>query len=734
MTSAEPRTAPPPPPRTDPRRRPLTVRAAAWSAANPWKAILAWTLFVAACFAAGTAAGTQQAAFSDFWIGEAGRAETIALEHGLAAPPVEQILITAPNGALDASEAAAAAADVRSRMSALDEVAGVAEPVTADSGDAVMVAVTMSVPAHEAADHLDPLHEATAAVQEAHPGLAIAQTGGKSIAKELDAQLGAEIGQVERFTLPVTLAILFLVFGSLLLAGVPLALAITSIVAALGVYALGSHFFPDAGGAVTSVLAMIGMAVGVDYSLFYLKRVREERVRTGGTLSLADAVGAAAATAGRTIVTSGVAVIVSMAGLYLVGDVIFSSIATACIIVVAIAVFSSVTVLPALLVKTGRRIDGGRLLRRQAAPGTGRVWSRVLRPSLRHPVATAVIGLIVITGLAAPALAMKTSVEGKETFPKSLATIAAYDELVAEFPAAGLAHSVVAAVDTADAAALADAVAELEAATHGDPLFADTGRPRITASPDGDAVRLDLPIPYPASDPRAAESLELLRGDLVPATIGRIDGAEYAVSGETAYAEDYARHQASRLLLVVGFVLSATVVVTLIAFRSLLFALLSMVLNLLSSLAAWGALVLVFQGSWAEGLLGFDSPGFIGSRTPLLVFTVLFGLSLDYQLFVMSRIREAAKRGLAPTAAIRQGILSSASVVTSAAVIMMSVFVAFVFIDRIEMKQLGFALALGVLLDAVVVRVVLLPALMTLTARSGRWPANWRPEARAAVR
>jgi RND superfamily putative drug exporter len=264
------------------------------------------------------------------------------------------------------------------------------------------------------------------------------------------------------------------------------------------------------------------------------------------------------------------------------------------------------------------------------------------------------------------------------------------------------------------------------AATQASALFAPTDEPRVRVSPDGSAIALDLPVPYPTSDPRAAESLELLRGDLVPATIGQIDGAEYAVSGEPAYAADYSAHQSSRLFLVVGFVLLATLIIMLIAFRSLIFALLSMALNLLSTLAAWGALVLVFEHTWAEGLLDFDSPGFIGSRAPLMIFAILFGLSLDYQLFVMSRIKEAAARGLPPREAIHQGILSSASVVTSAAVIMMSVFVAFVFIDRIEMKQLGFALALGVLLDAVVVRVMMLPALMALVDRLGRWPASWR--------
>ncbi|MDA1361209.1 MMPL family transporter [Glycomyces luteolus] len=503
-------------------------------------------------------------------------------------------------------------------------------------------------------------------------------------------------------------------------------MAITSIIASMGVYALSSYFFPNAGGAVVSVLTMIGMAVGVDYSLFYLKRIREERLRTGGTLSVAASIEAAAATAGRTVLTAGIAVIASLAGLYLVGDVVFSSIATACIVVVAIAMISSLTVLPALLAKIGRRIDGGKLMRRKQPRSESRVWSAMLRPSMKHPVATSIIGLTVLIGLSAPALGMKLSVEGKETFPDSLQTIAAYEAMTEAFPAEGVFHMAVAEVEPSQADELAAAVTELEARTRDSDLFAETDHPRIRASPDGSAVALELPIHYPTSDPRAAESLNLLRDELLPDTVGQIDGATYAVSGEPAYAADFSDLQSSRLLVVLGFVLLATLLIMFLTFKSWIMAALSTILNLLSSLTAWGALVLVFQGTWAEGLLAFESPGFLGSRTPLMVFAILYGLSLDYQLFVMSRIKEAAKRGLTPRAAIREGIISSASVVTSAAVIMMSVFVAFIFTDRIEMKQLGFALALGVLLDAVVVRIMLLPALMSLVERRGWWPMRWQ--------
>ncbi|ADD41648.1 MMPL family transporter [Stackebrandtia nassauensis] len=700
------------PPRT------FTVRMASWSAVHPWRAILVWIGFVAVVFGVGSAMGTQQTEFSDFWVGEAGEAEAMAEDADIAAPAVEKVLITAKDGKLDPELAAKAAADVEKRMDALTEVSDIAGPETSKDGESVLVSLTMSMPAHEAPDHIEPLLETTEAVQADHPDVNVRQTGDESVSHQLDNQLGSDLGRAELFTMPITLIILFAVFGSLLLAGVPLLLAISSIMASMGIYAIASHFFPDAGGAVTSVLVMMGMAVGVDYSLFYVKRVREERERNG-SLSQAAAVELAARTSGHAILVSGVAVVVSMAGLYLSGDVIFYSIATACVIVVAVAMISSLTVLPALLAKMGKRVDG----RRRRARKPARLWPAMLRPVMNHPVASVLIGGLVLVALAAPALGIKLSVEGKETFPKSLPTLATYDEMTEAFPDKGVLHKVVARVDAEHTDELAATMRRLWEETSDNELFSPTTEPRLLVSKDERTAALELPVPYPTSDDRAARSLELLRGDLVPKEFAKIDGAEFAVSGEPAYAHDYSELQATHLFWVVGFVLVATFVMMLIAFRSVVLAAVGLGLNLLSVLAAWGSLVLVFQGEWAEGLLGFDSPGFIGSRTPLMVFTILFGLSLDYQIFVISRIREHALRGESTRQAAYNGILSSAGVVSSAAIIMVSVFAAFMLIDRIEMKQLGFTLALGVLLDAVVVRILILPALLSLLDRKSWWPS-----------
>ncbi|MGH8875770.1 MAG: MMPL family transporter, partial [Stackebrandtia sp.] len=558
--------------RTSPPRT-LTVRIAAASAVHPWRAILIWIGFVAVIFGVGTAMGTNQTTFSDFWVGEAGEAEAMAEAADIAAPAVEKVLITSPGGDLDAGAAEAAATDVSERMDKLSEVSDIAEPVTSSDGESVLVPVTMSMPAHEAADHIDPLFKATKATQAEHEDVTVRQTGGKSISDDLNGQLGADLGRAEAFTMPITLIILFVVFGSLLLAGVPLLLAISSIMASLGMYAIASQFFPDAGGAVTSVLVMMGMAVGVDYSLFYVKRVREERERAKGALSNAAAVELAARTCGHTILVSGLAVVVSMTGLYLSGDVIFYSIATACIIVVSIAMVSSLTVLPALLAKMGPRVEG----RRKRARRPARVWPAMLRPAMNHPVASVVIGGLVLVALAAPALGMKVSVEGKETFPKSLSTVAAYDDMVAAFPGEGVTHKVVAKIGAADSAELTEAMERLWDKASDEPGFVVSGDPRLSVAEDGRTAALELPIGYPSSDDRARQSLELLRTDWVPDAFADVDGATFAVSGEPAYANDYSELQTSHLFWVVGFILVATFVMMLIAFRSAVLAAIGLV-------------------------------------------------------------------------------------------------------------------------------------------------------------
>ncbi|SBT53128.1 MMPL family transporter [Micromonospora auratinigra] len=710
-------------------RRPVTVRLARWSAEHPWRAIALWIVFVAVCFVGGNAAGLNEATDSDQAIGEFGRAELIVDSGGFHQPATENVLITPRSGTLDQAAARAAADDAAARLRQVEGVASVGTPVPSRDGGALLLPITMSGDPETAEDRVQPLRDTTAQVQQAHPQLRVEEVGGPSIGKALNETLGNDFKRAELLSLPVTLAILIIAFGALIAAGVPVLLALSSVAAAMGLSTLASHLVP-ATDTTSSVILLIGMAVGVDYSLFYVRREREERAKGRSGL---DAVEIAAETSGHAVVVSGTAVIISMAGLLLANDAIFSSLAVGSILVVAVAVTGSLTVLPALLAKLGRWVDRPRvpLLWRLTAPRTGahgraarpRFWPAVLRPALRAPLATLVVSVGLLLALAAPALGMKLKFPGMEDVPRTTAAMQAYDRLTAAFPSNGTSHTVAVRAPAEQADRVHAALTALSGRAGTDPLFApaEGDGPKIQVSADRRVSVLEVATPYASRTDEAARSLHELRDDLVPAALRGIPGVEYAVGGGVAASEDYARHIEEKLPVVAGFVLALTFLVMAWTFRSVVVAATSIVLNLLSAGAAYGLLVLIFQGEWAEDLLGFTSMGAIVSWLPLFLFVVLFGLSMDYHVFVVSRIREGVRSGLSNRAAVSYGITSSAGTVTSAAIVMVGVFSIFATLSTIDMKQLGIGLAAAILLDATIIRAVVLPSLMTLLGDANWW-------------
>lgn len=712
-------------------KRPVTVRVARWSAEHPWRAIALWVVFVAVCFVGGSMAGTVEATNRDQAIGESGRADVIVDDGHFDNPAAESILITARTGALDNDAAMRAAADVKTAMQALPDVAEVADPLPSHDKSALMVRVTLKGDPDTAQDRLAPLVAATADVQQRHPDLRVEETGGPSISKAMDDTLGKDFQRAEYLSLPVTFAILIVAFGALIAAGVPVLLALSSVAAALGLSTLASHLVPSTD-TTSSVILLIGMAVGVDYSLFYLRREREERARGRKHL---DAVEIAAETSGHAVVVSGIAVTIAMAGLFLAGDVVFSSLAIGSILVVLVAVLGSLTVLPALLSKLGRWIDRPRvpLLWRLTRPRTdekgSRVWSAILRPALRRPAATLAISVLALLALAAPALSMRLTFPGMEDLPRTTPAMQAYDRLVKAYPSNGTTHTVAVRVPAGQADNAKAALTQLAQKAAADPLFAPLDQePQIEVSADGRVAVLDVATPFEGRSEQARESLTRLRTQLVPQTLGAVPGAETAVGGFVAADVDYADHVQQKLPLVMGFVLVLTFIVMAFTFRSVVVALTSIALNMLSAAASYGLVVLIFQGTWAEGILGFKSMDAVVSWLPLFLFVVLFGLSMDYHVFVVSRIREAVRRGLTTREAVAQGISGSAGVVTSAAVVMVAVFTIFATLSTIDMKQLGVGLAAAILLDATIIRAVVLPSLMTLLGDANWWaPRFMRP-------
>ncbi|MCW2523444.1 MAG: transporter [Frankiales bacterium] len=717
-----------------PSDRKTTVRVARWSATHPGRAIAAWLALVLCCIALGQLAGLRTVTDLDTGVGQSGRAQRVLHDAGLADPQTEDVLISrlavfgAP--AAPADDSGRAAADVARRLRALPEVAAVGAPVISRDGVSLLVPVTMSGDPETASDRVGALLAATQATQSAFPALRVEQVGGASLDKAVNDQVGKDLGAAALFSLPVTLAILLVAFGAIIAAGVPVLLALSAVGSAIGLSALASHLVPDSG-TTSSVILLIGMAVGVDYSLFYVKRAREEHARGRSRL---DAIEIAAETSGHSVIVSGCAVIVAMLGLFLARDAVFSSLATGSIIVVAIAVLGSLTVLPATLAKLGGHLDRPRVpvlwrLSAQHASREPRLWSVLLRPSLNHPGRTLAIATLALLALAAPALGLRLHSDSPQSLPRSIPEVQTFQRLTAAFPGEQATQTVVVRAPAADAARVTTELNALRVRAAADPLFATAdGAPSpVRASADGQVHELRLDAPFDAESASARRGVALLREQLAPQTVGTVAGAQWAVGGDTASNLDYDRHLSSRMPWVVGFVVFMTMVMMAVIFRSVVLALTTAFVNLLSAGAAFGVLVLTFQHTWAEGLLDFRSTGSVVTWIPLFTFAVLFGLSMDYHVFVVSRIRELAASGLDTRTAVRLGITRSAGTVTSAAVVMVSVFAIFAGLHMVEMKEIGVGLAAAVLIDALVVRAVVLPALMTLLGRANWWPARPGP-------
>ncbi|MFG1649310.1 MMPL family transporter [Micromonospora sp. NPDC049275] len=700
---------------------------------NPWKATIVWVVFVVAAVLAGGATETRQAIEAELQVGEAATAARIIDDGGLQDPAVENILITRTGGGrLDASVAARATDELTRRLSALPEVESVAKSVPAESGAAVLLQVTMKGDSDTAGERVAPLQKVTTEVQGAHPDLLVEQAGSASINSQFEEWIDKDIAKATAFSVPVTLIILVVAFGSLLMAAVPVLLALSAVLSVLGLWALASQVVPDPG-MVPDIIVLMGMAVGVDYSLFYLRRYREER--RAGRENVA-AVEIAAATSGHAVLVSGVAAILSMGALYLAGDAVFAAISTGAILVIAVAMLASITVLPALLAKFGPRMmrPRRRWLRRLPDSNTStrgpRLWNALLGPVLRHPVIALVLSVGALVALAVPAASTDLKSTQISDFPRSLSTMTTYDRVTENFPSSGNTIQVAAEISSGGVAALRTRFDQLAERAQQDEAFRSGLAPQIRYSPDGRVGVLELNTPYKADSDQAHDAVDRLRDTIVPATVGGLSGAEVAVGGEAASDMDYTANLNEKLPWVVAAVLLLTFLVMLLAFRSVVIGLTTVFLNLLSAAASFGVLALVFQGTWAEGLLGFTSTGHVVSWVPMLLFVVLSGLSLDYHVFVVTRIREEVASGMTTRNAIASGITRTAGVVTSAAIVMVAVFSIFGTLSFIELKQIGVGLAVAIVLDATIIRVVVLPALMALLGHANWWPGLRR---RAAV-
>ena len=712
------------------------LRLARWSIRHRVKAVIGWFVFVALIFLAGDLAGTRLLTAADSGVGESGRADRVIERAGFDADWTERVLIgpRTGSGALDLAAAQAAAADLVAQLTPMTEVASVGELIPSVDGTAAIVPVVIDVDGatgneavSKAADRVPAILKATDAVSRGHPDLRIEQVGDASLEVAVSDQVAADFVRAEKLSLPITLVILLLTFGALIAAGVPLVLAVSAVAAAIGLSALVSHLLPVMD-ALNSVILLIGMAVGVDYSLFYVRRAREERDRGQ---SRADAIEVAARTSGRAVVVSGLAVFVAMSGLLLTGDATFVSMGVGTMLVVAVAVLGSLTVLPAMLSLLGDRIDRPRVpfvhrLRRR--DGAGRFWPALMRVVLHKPVVSLLLAGLAMLALALPALGMRTGEAGADSLPRSIPVIKTYDAMTKAFPQNGFAHPIaVWSPDgtVLDGPALQAGVDDLTVAAERSGQFAPLTDVAAQVAPDRRTATIDLPVTGDFNSERAQASLRLVREELAPLAVQGLPGAEVASTGPTAYVIDFGKNMGTVLPWVMAFVLGLTFIVLVVSFRSIVIAATAVVLNLLSVATAYGLLVLVFQHGFGEKLLGFEGNGTVIDWLPLFLFVVLFGLSMDYHVFVVSRVREAYLSGLPTKAAVAHGVTASAGVVTSAAAVMVGVFSIFGTLSLLEFKQLGLGLAAAVLIDATIVRAVLLPAAMTVLGRHNWWLPGW---------
>jgi RND superfamily putative drug exporter len=598
--------------------------------------------------------------------------------------------------------------DVRTTLARTANVRDVHLGAVSKDGHLRLVAFEVAGNADTADTRIQPALDAVGKLAAAHPGFTISEVGDASISKAMNEVVSGGLSHAEKLSLPITFAILLLAFGAFLAAGIPVLLAFTAVLAALGLTHLSSSFIHEAD-PTASVILLMGMAVGVDYSLFYLKREREERLRGA---SRTEALQRAAATSGRAVLVSGLTVMTAAGGLMLSGNSVFTSLGLGTILVVLVAVLGSLTVLPALLSRLGDRVEWGRLpvLR---SHGESRLWRAALRPALRYPRITVVGAVALLLAIASPALHMHTRDDGVSDAPQNLPVVKAYKQVTKAFGTTSAPAVVVVRAANVEAPAVRSGIEALRRAV---------ARPvQATRYAHDTLVELDVPLAGNGADNASLQALHRLRSQIIPATIGAVPGVSVAVTGETAGSADFTSTIDHHMPLILGFVLLLTLTLMLLCFRSLTVALTAIALNALSVGAAYGAMTWVFQDGHLHDLLGFRSSGAVVPWVPLFLFAVLFGLSMDYHVFIVSRIRELVDRGYTTRDAVDRGIRSTAATVTSAAMVMVGVFAIFATLGLLSLKQMGFGLAVAVLIDATVIRALLLPAAMTLFGERNWW-------------
>ena len=720
------------------RREPATVRVAMWSSRHRWPVAAAWFVGTIAVFVLSALTGGIRAEDAN---GSPNQAQTesakalAVFDQGGTGTPSEDVLLVVTHPDLKVTDPAFAsyvASTIATLKGLTATVNGQTVPVfgaipdpatsppqaglVAPDLSAVRIVATMTGDQDTVDQLLVPVRPAIAAIEAdgAAKGFDVHTLSSTLTNEDITTLINSSLDTTFA-TIGLTFIILLLTFGAFVAAIVPLVLAITALLAAFGIFGVFSQTVAPVSPYATQLIILIGLAVSVDYSLFMITRFRSER--RGGRDKL-DAIEIASATAGRAVFFSGLAVMIALAGLFIIDVSIFRSMAIGTIGVVFVAVVGSLTFLPATLAILGDGVNRGRIpfFGREREEGSG-LWSRLVGGVMRRPVPLAIGAIVVLLLLASPALHLRIGITDITSFPDQIDGVQAIKTLYAKWPQ-GSTENLQVAVTDYDNPATQAAVTAFEAAAGQIPGLSD---PTVTPSKDGKVALVSFTIAGAGqNDPASQAIVSQVRATTVPAAFGGLPNVQAYVTGQAAQALDVTRIYIDAIPAVFAFVLGLSFILLLIVFHSIVIPVKAILLNLLSTAAAYGVVVAVFQDNILGGRLGIESSSVIESWVPIFIFTILFGLSMDYHVFILTRVKEARDRGLDSRSAVARGIALTAGTITSAAAIMVVVFLAFVTIPFAFIQELGLGLAVAVFIDATIVRSVLLPATMAVL---GDW--NW---------
>jgi len=706
----------------------ITERLARLAARRPWPTIGVWlVLIVVAGFLTMTFLGDALTTDADITTNPESKQARKLIEDRLRGPQrVNEVVIVQSEGAsVDDQSFRAFVEGLYQDVSALgpDVVAQGTnyyqsgdETLVSDDRHITILPFAMAGTAEDASDHIGEVLDVLDAAET--NGFQVSIAGNASMGKDFEKAAQSDLQTGEMFGIPIALVILTLVFGALLASVLPIVLALVAILLAVAVSALIGQqyqlsFF------VTNVITMIGLAVGIDYTLFVISRYREERAHG---LEKQEAIAKAGATASRTVLFSGVTVMIALLGMLIVPQTIFRSIAAGSVLVVVMAVAASLTLLPAVLSLLGDKINWGRipLVQRSQAEfdeeRPGGFWDRLARGVMRHPVLSFVAAAGILIAAAVPYFNINTGFSGISTLPDNLQAKQAFDILDREFSGGLISPAQVVIDGDVASPEVQDAVERLQSVLATDPDF---GKPAYEANATGDLALIEVPV---AGDPNSVEvedAVARLRDRYVPQAFDGVP-ARALVGGFTAENLDGFAMLARYTPIVFAFVLGLSFILLLVVFRSIVVPIKAVIMNLLSVGAAYGLLVLVTQEGVGAGLFGFQQVESIEAWLPIFLFAILFGLSMDYHVFLLSRIRERYDQTHNNTDSVVFGVRSTGRLITGAALIMVAVFGGFAAGDLVMFQEMGFGAGVAVLIDATIVRSILVPASMKLL---GDW--NW---------